>query len=47
QRRACRVIPDRFTYTRQADGFEVSFTLPKGSYATMVLAEIFYALPGS
>ena len=41
QRRACRVIPGQFSCSRQADDFEVSFTLPAGSYATMVIAEIF------
>jgi len=41
QRRACRVVPGQFECSRQADNFEISFTLPSGSYATMVIAEIF------
>ncbi|MBT8438313.1 MAG: tRNA pseudouridine(13) synthase TruD, partial [Gammaproteobacteria bacterium] len=41
QRRACRVIPDQLECCRQEDNFAVSFSLPAGSYATMVLAEIF------
>jgi tRNA pseudouridine13 synthase len=44
QRRACRVIPDQFHSCRQADNFIVSFSLPAGSYATSVLAEIFSQL---
>ena len=40
-RRACRVVPGELTYCRQSDDFVVSFSLPAGSYATMVLAEIF------
>ena len=41
QRRACRVIPGQLKCSRLENDFEVSFTLPSGSYATMVLAEIF------
>jgi len=41
QRRACRVIPGQFACARRGDDFELSFTLPSGCYATMVLAEIF------
>ncbi len=41
QRRACRVVPGQMESCRQGDDFVVSFTLPSGSYATMVLAEIF------
>ncbi len=41
QRRACRVIPGQLEGYRQEDDFVVSFSLPAGSYATMVLAEIF------
>jgi tRNA pseudouridine13 synthase len=41
QRRSCRVIPEQVTCTRSGDDFVMSFTLPAGSYATMVLAEIF------
>lgn len=41
QRRACRVIPGQLKCSRLEGDFEVSFTLPAGSYATMVLAEIF------
>jgi tRNA(Glu) U13 pseudouridine synthase TruD len=44
QRRACRVIPGQMVCSRQGDNFIVSFTLPAGSYATMVLAEIFSGL---
>jgi len=44
QRRACRVIPGQMQCRRLADDFEVSFTLPAGSYATVVLAEIFSEL---
>lgn len=44
QRRACRVIPAQVECSRLADDFEVSFTLPSGSYATMLLAEIFSEL---
>lgn len=44
QRRACRVIPGQFECVRQEDDFIVSFTLPAGSYATSVLAEIFSEL---
>lgn len=41
QRRACRVIPGLLQCSRQGDDFFVSFSLPAGCYATMVLAEIF------
>jgi tRNA pseudouridine13 synthase len=41
QRRACRIIPRHVECSRLEHDFEVSFTLPAGSYATMVLAEIF------
>ena len=44
QRRACRVVPGQFESNRQGDDFVVSFSLPPGSYATMVLAEIFSEL---
>jgi len=44
QRRACRVIPDQLDSNRQDDNFIVSFSLPAGSYATSVLAEIFSQL---
>ena len=40
-RRACRVIPGQLESCRENDNFVVSFSLPPGSYATMVLAEIF------
>lgn len=46
-RRACRVIPGRLEGLRQGDNFVVSFSLPAGSYATMVLAEIFTELSES
>jgi len=41
QRRACRLIPGQVTSCRDGDDFMVTFSLPAGSYATMVLAEIF------
>ena len=41
QRRACRVIPGQLQSTRQGDDFTLSFSLPSGCYATMVLSEIF------
>ncbi len=41
QRRACRVIPGQFDRCRENDNFVLSFSLPAGSYATMVLSEIF------
>lgn len=41
QRRACRVVPEQLACQRQGDDFIVSFALPSGCYATMVLAEIF------
>lgn len=44
QRRACRVIPAQLSCSRRGNDFIVSFTLPAGSYATMVLAEIFSEL---
>ncbi|MCK5395706.1 MAG: tRNA pseudouridine(13) synthase TruD, partial [Gammaproteobacteria bacterium] len=44
QRRACRVLPGQLESCRQDDDFFVSFSLPSGSYATMVLAEIFSEL---
>lgn len=44
QRRSCRVIPgDMNSYARDKS-FVVSFSLPAGSYATVVLAEIFSEL---
>ena len=44
QRRACRVIPGGLEGRRVDDNFVVTFSLPAGSYATVVLAEIFSAL---
>ncbi len=44
QRRACRVLPGNLTAKYQGDNFIVSFSLPAGSYATVVLAEIFSEL---
>ncbi len=41
QRRSCRVIPEQLRCQRQQDNFTVSFSLPSGSYATMVLVEMF------
>lgn len=43
-RRACRVIPENLEYKRVGDDVELAFTLPSGSYATAVLAEIFSEL---
>ena len=43
-RRACRVIPGQLESCRENDNFVVSFSLPPGSYATMVLSEIFFDL---
>lgn len=44
QRRACRLIPDQLECLREGDDFIVTFSLPAGSYATEVLAEIFSEL---
>lgn len=44
RRRACRVIPAGMSCQQKQDEFVVSFTLPAGSYATMVLAEMFSQL---
>ncbi len=44
QRRACRVIPGQLEGSRQGNNFVVSFSLPAGCYATVVLAEIFSEL---
>ena len=44
QRRACRVVPGDLQVHRQDDDLLVSFSLPAGCYATMVLAEIFSEL---
>ncbi len=41
QRRACRVIPGQLECHRESDDFVLAFSLPSGSYATMVLGEIF------
>lgn len=41
QRRACRVVPEQLAWQRQGNDFVVSFVLPAGCYATMILAEIF------
>jgi tRNA(Glu) U13 pseudouridine synthase TruD len=43
-RRSCRVIPEQMGCFHLGDDFVVSFTLPAGSYATMVLSEIFSEL---
>ena len=43
-RRSCRVIPEQMGCSQLGDDFVVSFTLPAGSYATMVLSEIFSEL---
>ena len=44
RRRACRALPAQLDCHRQGEDFVVSFSLPSGSYATMVLAEIFSEL---
>ena len=44
QRRACRVIPSSMEGSREGDNFILTFTLPAGSYATEVLAEIISSL---
>jgi len=44
QRRACRVVPGQLECCREEDNFVLSFSLPAGSYATMVLAEVFSGL---
>lgn len=44
QRRSCRVVPRDVSFTRQADDCVVTFTLPPGCYATVVLDEIFSQL---
>jgi len=41
QRRACRLMVKNMECYRENDNFVVSFSLSSGSYATMVLAEIF------
>ncbi len=46
-RRACRVVPGGLEGARKGNDFEVTFSLPAGSYATMVLAEIFTDLSES
>jgi len=43
-RRACRVIPAAMKGERVQDNFVVSFELPAGSYASVVMAEIFSEL---
>ena len=42
--RACRVVPGQLECYRQDNDFVVSFILPAGSYATVVLGEIFSEL---
>ena len=44
QRRSCRLIPEQMGCSQLGKDLVVSFTLPAGSYATMVLAEIFSEL---
>lgn len=44
QRRSCRLIPELMGCSQLGKDFVVSFALPAGSYATMVLAEIFSEL---
>lgn len=43
-RRACRLIPEGLSGLRRGDDYVIGFSLPAGSYATVVLAEIFSAL---
>jgi len=40
-RRACRVVPKHMESFQQGNDFVLSFSLSSGSYATMLLAEIF------
>ncbi len=47
QHRACRVVPGQLQCSRQGDDFALSFSLPSGCYATMVLCEIFSDLSES
>ncbi len=44
QRRACRLVPKNFEWHRQGADFVVSFSLPPGCYATVLLDEIFSEL---
>jgi len=44
QRRACRLMVSNLESYRENDDFVVSFSLASGSYATMVLAEMFSEL---
>ena len=44
QRRSCRVVPRDVSFVREGDNCVVSFTLPAGCYATVVLEEIFSEL---
>jgi len=44
QRRACRLTVENLECNRENDNFVVSFSLTSGSYATMVLAELFSEL---
>jgi len=44
QRRSCRVVPRDVRFVRLDDDFMVTFTLPPGCYATVVLDEVFSQL---
>ena len=44
QRRSCRIVPGQLSSCIENDNFVLSFSLPAGSYATMVLAEVFSEL---
>jgi tRNA pseudouridine13 synthase len=44
QRRSCRVVPRDVDFSRQKDDCVITFTLPPGCYATVVLDEIFSQL---
>lgn len=44
QRRACRVMPAEMSCKRVEKDFHITFSLPAGAFATMVLVEIFSSL---
>jgi tRNA pseudouridine13 synthase len=39
-RRSLRIVPADFSLAAEADGLRLRFTLPRGSYATVLLAEL-------
>ncbi len=43
-RRSLRVRPENFVFEREDDGVRLHFTLPSGSFATVLLEEIFGAI---